>query len=249
MVLDSIMGPISQYWNANNGRPATRQGLMQHRRPRYLYESIPAGDKPKQDILKGYLVARALKYFKTDRELSDAERAIKGPKLSVWSGEGSKWYSFPHPLLSADEIVPLDFPGGILFSISLAIVACNGSQSLEPLEAYKRLQELADFKSSASTVKRWVLKGNLGDGPVPDPARAGSKEDTPQARREALIAYLNDYITKYETRFAKQSLLADHEDAKAKDLTWELREPFLAAIKSLQKDIQNIDLDESEEEE
>jgi hypothetical protein len=152
-------------------------------------------------------------------------------------------------LLSADEIVPLDFPGGILFSISLAIVACNGSQSLEPLEAYKRLQELADFKSSASTVKRWVLKGNLGDGPVPDPARAGSKEDTPQARREALIAYLNDYITKYETRFAKQSLLADHEDAKAKDLTWELREPFLAAIKSLQKDIQNIDLDESEEEE
>jgi len=249
MVLDSILGPISQYWNAHNGRPATRQSLMQHRRPRYLYESIPAGDKPKQDILKGYLVARALKYFKTDKELSDAERAIKGPKLSVWSGEGSKWYSFPHPLLSADEIVPLDFPGGILFSISLAIVACNGSQSLEPLEAYKRLQELADFKSSASTVKRWVLKGNLGDGPVPDPARAGSKEDTPQARREALIAYLNDYITKYETRFAKQSLLANHEDAKAKDLTWELREPFLAAIKSLQKDIQNIDLDESEEEE
>jgi hypothetical protein len=249
MVLDSILGPISQYWNAHNGRPATRQSLMQHRRPRYLYESIPAGDRPKQDILKGYLVARALKYFKTDKELSDAERAIKGPKLSVWSGEGSKWHSFPHPLLSADEIAPLDFPGGILFSISLAIVACNGSQSLEPLEAYKRLQELADFKSSASTVKRWVLKGNLGDGPVPDPARAGTKEDTPQARRNTLIAYLNDNVAKYETRFTKQSLLADHEDAKEKDLTWELREPFLAAIKSLQKDIQNIDLDESEEEE
>jgi len=249
MVLDSILGPISQYWNAHNGRPATRQSLMQHRRPRYLYESIPAGDRPKQDILKGYLVARALKYFKTDKELSDVERAIKGPKLSVWSGEGSKWHSFPHPLLSADEIAPLDFPGGILFSISLAIVACNGSQSLEPLEAYKRLQELADFKSSASTVKRWVLKGNLGDGPVPDPARAGTKEDTPQARRNTLIAYLNDNVAKYETRFTKQSLLADHEDAKEKDLTWELREPFLAAIKSLQKDIQNIDLDESEEEE
>jgi len=249
MVLDSILGPISQYWNANNGRPATRQSLMQHRRPRYLYESIPAGDKPKQDILKGYLIGRAFKYFKTDKELSDAERAIKGPKLSVWSGEGSKWYSFPHPLLSADEIVPLDFPGGILFSISLAIVACNGSQSLEPLEAYKRLQELADFKSSASTVKRWVLKGNLGEGPVPDPNRAGSKEDKPQARRDALIAYLNDYIGKYETRFAKQSLMADHEDAKERDLTWELREPLLNAIKSLQKDIQNIDLDESEEEE
>jgi hypothetical protein len=249
MVLDSILGPISQYWNAHSGRPATRQSLMQHRRPRYLYESIPAGDKPKQDILKGYLIARALKQFKTDKDLTDAERAIKGPKLYVWSGEGNKWLSFPHPLLSADEIAPLDFPGGILFSISLAIVACNGTQSLDPLEPYKRLQHLADFKSSASIIKRWVLKGDLGEAPTPDPKRAGSKEDQPQVRRDTLIAYLNDYVQKYESKFAKQVLSPDHEDAKEKDLTWELREPLLEAIKSLQKDIQNIELEDFEEEE
>ena len=249
MVLDSILGPISQYWNTHSGSVATRQSLMQHRRPRYLYESIPAGGKPKQDILKGYFVARALKQFRTDKEMSDTERAIKGPKLSIWSGEANKWLTFPHPMLSADEITPLDYPGGILFSISLAIVACNGSQSLDPLEPYKRLQKLADFKSSASTVKRWILKGELADAPTPDAKRAGSSGDTPQARRDALISYLNDFLSKYQARFAKQNLASDHEDAKEKDLTWELREPLLNALKSLQKDIQNIDFEEIEEEE
>ena len=152
-------------------------------------------------------------------------------------------------MLSADEITPLDYPGGILFSISLAIVACNGSQSLDPLEPYKRLQKLADFKSSASTVKRWILKGELADAPTPDAKRAGSSGDTPQARRDALISYLNDFLSKYQARFAKQNLASDHEDAKEKDLTWELREPLLNALKSLQKDIQNIDFEEIEEEE
>lgn len=249
MVLDSILGPISRYWNEHNARPATRQSLMHYRRPRYLYESIPAGDKPKQDILRGYFISRAFKYFKTDKEMSDAERATKGPKLSIWSGEGSKWLNFPYPLLSSDEIVPLDYPGGIIFSLSLAIVACNGTQSLDPLEPYKRLQKLSDFKKSDSTVKRWVLRGDLGEGPVPDPARAGSKDDTPQGRRDALLAFIGGYITKYENRFAKQSLSSDYEEAKEKDLTWEIREPLVGSLKSLQKDLQNLELDDVEDEE
>jgi len=249
MVLDSILEPISQYWNTHSGSASTRQSLLHHRRPRYLYESIPAGGKPKQDILKGYLVARALKQFRTDRELSDVDRVNKGPKLSVWSGEGNKWLSFPHPMLSPDEITPLDFPGGILFSISLAIVACNGSQSLDPLEPYKRLQKLADFRSYDSTVKRWIIKGELGDAPTPDMKRAGSSDDTPQGRRNALISYINELEDKYRVRFEKQSLASDHQDAKEKDLTWELREHLLTAFKDLQKDIQNIDFEEIEEEE
>jgi hypothetical protein len=64
MVLDSIIQPISKYWNEHNSRPATRQSLLQDRRPRYLYESIPASDKPKQDILMGFFVAKALKLIK-----------------------------------------------------------------------------------------------------------------------------------------------------------------------------------------
>ena len=248
MVLDSILGPISMYWNEHNGIPTTRQSLMQHRRPRYLYESIPAGDKPKLNILKGYFVSRALKQFKSDKEISREEKAKKGPKLSLWSGEGKKWLEFPYPLLAADELQALDFPGGILFSISLAIVACNGSQSLDPLEPYKRLQKLAESKGSGSILKNWILTGDLGEAPTPDPKRAGSKDDTPQGRRSALITYFAGEEEKYRARFAKQNLAEEHEDAKEKDLTWELREPVLLALKSLQKDIQNINLEEIEEE-
>jgi hypothetical protein len=248
MVLDSIIGPISQYWNSHNGLPATRAGLLLHRRPRYLYESIPAGEIPKQDILKGYFIARALKHFLSDKELSKTERNNKGPKLSVWSGDGSKYYSFPYPLLATDEIKALDFPGGILFSLLIAIVSCNGSQSLEPLEAYKRLQELADVKSSASALKHWLESGDNDQGPTPDAERAGKKEDSPGARRDVLLNYLADTISKYETRFERQSLAIDRNEALEKDLTWELREPLLNALRGLQKDIHKITFESGETE-
>ena len=151
-------------------------------------------------------------------------------------------------MLAKDELEVLDFPGGILFSISLAIVACNGSQSLDPLEPYIRLQKLAESKGSGSVVKHWILNGDLADAPTPDTARAGSKDDSPQIRQKALISYFTGEMQKYEARFAKQSLAEDHNDYKERDLTWELREPVLNALKSLQKDIQNINLDEVEEE-
>ena len=219
---------------------------MLHRRPRYLYESIPAGEIPKQDILKGYFIARALKHFLSDKELTKDERKKKGPKLSVWSGEGSKYFSFPYPLLATDEIEAMDFPGGIL--VSLAIVACNGSQSLEPLESYKRLQELADVKSTSSALKHWLESGDSTDGPTPDPDRAGRKEDTSEIRRETLLKYISETVAKYEARFARQSLPSDRDGALEKDLTWELREPLLLALRSLQKDIQKLSFEQSETE-
>jgi hypothetical protein len=221
---------------------------MLHRRPRYLYESIPAGEIPKQDIFKGYFIARALKQFLSDRDLTKLERRNKGPKLSVWSGDGSKYYSFPYPLLSTDEVEVMDFPGGIIFSLSIAIVACNGSQSLEPLEAYKRLQELADVKSSSSAVKHWLESGDTSDGPTPDPERAGRKEDTAEVRKDTLVKYISDTIAKYEARFASQSLATERDGSLGKDMTWELREPLLEALRSLQRDIQKLSFEQGESE-
>ena len=142
----------------------------------------------------------------------------------------------------------MDFPGGIIVSLSIAIVACNGTQSLEPLQAYKRLQELADVKSSASAVKHWLESGDTSDGPTPDPERAGRKEDTPQVRRDTLVKYISDTIAKYETRFASQSLATEKDGSLEKDMTWELREPLLTALRSLQKDIQKLSFEEGETE-
>jgi hypothetical protein len=241
MVLDSIIQPISKYWNEHSGRPATRQSLLQDRRPRYLYESIPASEGPKQNILKGFFVAKALKQFKTDKDLSDDVLTAKGPKLSVWSGEGSKWFDFPHPLLSPDVIKPNDFPGAILYSITLGIVACNASQSLDPLAPYQRLQSLADIDSPSSPLLKWVVSGNLKDAPTPDPKRAGSSSDSAQARKDAVAAYIADFVAKYKARFEKQSLPHDHPNAMPRDLTWEIREALMGALNSLLKDIQALE--------
>lgn len=248
MVLDSIIGPISQYWNSHNSLSTTRAGLMLHRRPRYLYESIPASGTVKQDILKGYFVARALKSFRSDKELTKDEKKKKGPKLSICASDGSKYHAFPYPLLITDEIEVMDYPGGLISSLALAIVACNGTQSLEPLESYKRLQELADLKSSASELKHWLETGDSGRGPIPDAERAGRKEDSAEVRREVLLKYISDNVSKYEARFARQSLSSDRDDALDKDLTWEIREPLLEALKSLHKDVAKMDFDAGEDE-
>jgi hypothetical protein len=114
--------------------------------------------------------------------------------------------------------------------------------------AYKRLQELADVKSSASAVKHWLESGDTSDGPTPDPERAGRKEDTADGRRDALLKYIADTVTKYEARFARQSLSSERDGALEKDITWELREPLLTSLRSLQKDIQKLSFEQGETE-
>jgi hypothetical protein len=247
MVLDSIIQPISKYWNEHNSRPATRQSLLQDRRPRYLYESIPASEKPKQDILMGFFVAKALKQFKTDKSISDDVLTAKGPKLSVWSGEGSKWFDFPHPLLSPDVIKTNDFPGAILYSITLGIVACNASQSLDPLASYSRLQTLAHIDSPSSPLKKWILTGALKDAPMPDPKRVGASSDSAEMRKTTTAAYITDFIVKYEARFAKQSLPTENDNSMLKDLTWEIREALMRALRTLHDEIVAIDTNAEED--
>ena len=248
MVLDSIIQPISKYWSEHSSQPATRQSLLQYRRPRFLYESIPASDKPKQDILKGFFVAKALKQFQTDKSLSDDVLTDRGPKLSVWSGEGSKWFDFPHPLLSPDVIKAVDFPGALLYSITLGIVACNASQSLDPLAGYSRLQALARIDSPSSPMKKWIMTGELKDAPTPDAKRAGTVSDSADTRKATVAAYIADFIKTYEERFTAQNLPTDHEKAKTRDLTWEIREALMRALHSLQKEIMALDTTSEEDE-
>jgi len=221
--------------------------LLQDRRPRYLYESIPASDKPKQDILKGFFVAKALKQFKTDSKISDEDLSTKGPKLYVCAGESSKWIEFPHPLLSSDLIKTMDFPGALLYSITLGIVACNSSQSLEPLAGYLRLQTLAKIDLPSSPMKKWILTGDLKDAPTPDSKRAGAVTDSAEARKATVAAYIADFIAKYEVRFEKQSLSSEKEGSIPRDLTWEIREALMRALHSLQKEILALDTTSEED--
>jgi hypothetical protein len=243
MVLDSIMKPISDYWDRYNGDSSTREALLLHRHPRHVWETIPAAELPKMDILKGFFVAKALKQFRTDKSLSVEEQSAKGPKLDLWDSESNSWLNFPHPLFSKDIIRPNDFPGAVLYSIALAILQSNGESSLAPLAPYKRLQKLADIDKPDSPVLLWIEKGDLDRAPQPDEARAGSAQGAPTDRQKALVAYIDETLQKYKTRFEKQSLSSDRDGALARDITWDIREQLISALTSLKKDIQNLDLD------
>jgi hypothetical protein len=244
MVIDSIMQPIVSYWNQFCGEKETRESFMQFRRPRYLWDSIPASGKPKRDILKGFFIARALGQFRTDKSLSEEILTDKGPKLSVWSGDLDVWFDFPHPLFSADVVRKRqNFPGAVLSSITLSIVECNGQQSLAPLAPYKRLQKLADLESASSPLLKWINAGQTQFAPVPDEKRAGLTTDTPAVRRQAVVEFIASEIEKYKTRFEKQGLPSGRDGALTRDITWEIREQLISCLVSLKRDIENLDLE------
>jgi hypothetical protein len=249
MVIDSIMQPIVSYWNKYCGEKDTRESFMQFRRPRYLWDSIPASEKPKRDILKGFFIARALGQFRTDKSLSDEVINDKGPKLSVWSGDADVWFDLPHPLFAADVVRKRqNFPGAILSTISLSIVDCNGQQSLAPLAPYKRLQKLADLEAAASPLLKWISTGQSQFAPTPDEKRAGTATDTPAVRQNAIVAFLGKEIENYKARFEKQSLPSGRDGALTRDVTWEIREQLISCLVSLKRDIENMDLESEEDE-
>ena len=249
MVIDSIMKPIVSYWNQYCGEKDTRESFMQFRRPRYLWDSIPASEKPKRDILKGIFIARVLGQFKTDKSLSEEILTDKGPKLSVWSGDSDIWFDLPHPLFSAEVVrKQQNFPGAVLSSITLSIVECNGQQSLAPLDPYKRLQKLADLESASSPLLKWINAGQTQFAPVPDEKRAGSASDTPVARQEAVAEFIGTEIAKYKARFNKQNIPSGREGALARDLTWEIREQLMNCLVSLKRDIESMDLESEADE-
>ena len=76
---------------------------------------------------------------------------------------------------------------------------------------------------------------------MPDPKRAGASSDNPEMRKATTVAYINDFIVKYEARFAKQSLPTENDNSLPRDLTWEIREALMRALHTLHDEIVAID--------
>jgi hypothetical protein len=70
----------------------------------------------------------------------DTSDLLRGPKVSVYSGEKSAWVNFPHPLLGLPENhQDHDYLPSVLLSLSLALIEINANPSLAPLDAYRAL--------------------------------------------------------------------------------------------------------------
>ena len=134
-VFDSLMKPIASDWEAKRDDPAGRQAFWTLRRTKPLIEAVPAARVQVEKMILGWFALA----FIGGRKIDTSEN-LRGPKVSVYSGEKSAWVNFPHPLLGLPENhQDHDYLPSVLLSLSLALVEINANPSLAPLDAYRAL--------------------------------------------------------------------------------------------------------------
>ena len=134
-VFDSLMKPIASDWEAKRDNPAGRQAFWTLRRTKPLIEAVPAARVQVEKMILGWFALA----FVGGRKI-DASDNLRGPKVSVYSGEKSAWVNFPHPLLGLPENhQDHDYLPSVLLSLSLALIEINANPSLAPLDAYRAL--------------------------------------------------------------------------------------------------------------
>lgn len=134
-VFDSLMKPIASDWDAKKDDPAGRQAFWTLRRTKPLIEAVPAARVQVEKMILGWFALA----FIGGRKIDTTEH-LRGPKVSVYSGEKNAWVNFPHPLLGLPENhQDHDYLPSVLLSLSLALVEINANPSLAPLDAYRAL--------------------------------------------------------------------------------------------------------------
>jgi hypothetical protein len=228
MLMDSIFNPIGEAWNRAMNRAETRESFLIWRKSRELFETVPAAPAKKFAMLRGWYVAKALNLLTENNEDFGL-----GPKLGIWSPQNMSNESFPHPLATVEPAEIHDYPGAIMNSLAIALVLCNNSSSLQPLYAYQRLVELGDVTSRASELVMWIIGGKLkneGYQPEPKSARAGTKSDTMEERRQALLKFFKQESDLFKAKIESIDTRLNQNDI---NLTWELREYIREALDSI----------------
>ena len=134
-VFDSLMKPIASDWEAKRDDPAGRQAFWTLRRTKPLIEAVPAARVQVEKMILGWFALA----FIGGRKIDTSEH-LRGPKVSVYSGEKNAWVNCPHPLLGLPENhQDHDYLPSVLLSLSLALVEINANPSLAPLDAYRAL--------------------------------------------------------------------------------------------------------------
>jgi hypothetical protein len=228
IVMDSIFNPIAESWHKAQNSQDKREAFFQWRRSRSLWESVPAAPEKKSAVLRGWFLARA--FGQLSESLEDPKR---GPELKVWSQVTRNYESFPYPLASGKVVEPEDYPGAILMSLSIALAMCNASSSLVPLLAYRRLMELGEISTLAtSELNRWISQGTVSHDSQPAPgANAGpTGVDSVEARRSALVEYFNKILKEFSEDIES---LDTHTQWEKLGYTWEVRGEVRKALEDL----------------
>lgn len=227
VVMDSVMEPIARAWMAQSSTIDSREAFWRFKRARLLGEAVPADAAVLASMLRGWYVAKALGWL--DRGVVDSAR---GPELKVWDASARKHASFPYPLLHPGIAEPHDYPGVVMESLMVALVACSALSSTAPLRPYQALMELGGAENPLSkTLRDWLQLGTLPvKAPDPDVARAGSASGTLEERQQALRAFLDQELADFEEQVVRQD-----PDTSIYDfpVSWELRSQITDAILSV----------------
>lgn len=227
VVMDSVMEPIARTWLAQSSTIDSREAFWKFKRARLLSEAVPADSAVLASMLRGWYVAKALGWL--ERTSIDSAR---GPELKVWDASARKLASFPYPLLHPGIAEPHDYPGVVMESLMVAMVACSAQSSTIPLRPYQALMDLGGSDSTLSdTLREWLQLGSLPEkSPVPDPTRAGSAAGTLEERQEALRAYLDQELADFSDQVMRQD-----PDTSVYDypVSWEVRSQIADAIQSV----------------
>ncbi|MFT4220524.1 MAG: tubulin-like doman-containing protein [Microbacterium sp.] len=239
IVMDSVMEPIANGWLEQSSSQDSREAFWKFKRGRLLGEAIPADPKVIASMIRGWYVAKAL-----SRLGVDTAHGERGPKLSVWGATTRQWMEFPHPLLSARNALPHDFPGVVMQSLTIALALCNVSQTLEPLAAYRTLTLLGGEQGGQSEpLTAWLQRGELFKGaPTPDPKRAGTATGDLAERQAALRAFFASELAKYQEHVLDQD---DHVSVYDYPVSWELREQIVGALRGLMSAVMSTRSDDT----
>jgi hypothetical protein len=226
MVFNTLWQPIEQVWGGLATRTDEREAWWGNdRRARPLSEAIPATKDRINALITGWFVAGFLKQRLVDR--SDPAR---GFKLSILDDRG-KALSFPHPLLGLQRNSPAqDQLPAVLVSLGLALMKCNTTSSLAPLEPYHRMMKFGDQVDEL--LGQWLRTGKISVGI----ANHNNDEvgNTPETRRAWLLKRIDKAREAHEKIF---KLIDESESLYNQPQVWEIRHLVFAALNKCEQSV------------
>lgn len=232
VVFDSLMKPIATEWGQRAAAVDTRAEFWRWRRARPLTEAVPFSSAMLARMVRGWFTASLLKQL----DLETAAR-IYVPAPSSGSGD---YRDFPKPLLTPAAANGPDLLPSILESFSLAMLEVNTTESLRPVDGYRRLADLGQETSAGADVRSGELRAWIVDGAntlqaAADPA--GSWE----ARQAQALERLSKLRAVYADHEAKYAARRDLLDAP---LSYELSHVTLAALADLASAVESMRKDD-----
>jgi len=239
IVMDSVMEPIARGWLSQSGTQDSREAFWQFKRSRLLGESIPADQRMIASMIRGWYVAKTLN--RLDTKSGNGERGVE---LLVWDPRSRKHVAFPHPLLTPRNAQPVDYPGAVMQSLTIAIALCQVDGTLDPLLPYQALAALGGEQGTpAPALTEWLQHGTLDNGaPSPKADRSGTVDDAFEERREVVRQYLSKELERFRADVVDQDdtvLVYDYP------VTWELRDYIVEALESLISTVMSTRSDDS----